>query len=109
MDIDQCKKYDGCAVSAAVESAAAQGQGKARNLRTSTGMKRVITSLAVLALALGGRHFYRYFNSKKKKSLHQAKLEVWEGEGGAVPVTPRRTAAQIAPRAPASPSLRTDN
>jgi hypothetical protein len=72
-------------------------------------MKRVITSLAVAALALGGRHFYRYLNNKKKKHLQQAKLEVWEGEGGTVPVAPHRTAAQIAPRPPVSPSLRTDN
>jgi hypothetical protein len=95
--------------SCSVWCAAAQAGGKARNLRTSNGMKRVITSLAVAALALGGRHFYRYLNSKKKKRLHQVKLEVWEGEGGAVPVTPHRTTAQIAPLPPASPSLRTDN
>lgn len=72
-------------------------------------MKRVITSLAVVTLALGGRHFYRYMNNKKKNRLQQTKLEVWEGEGGAVPVTPHRTAAQIAPRPPASASPRADN
>jgi hypothetical protein len=72
-------------------------------------MKRVITSLAIATLALGGRHFYRYMNNKKKNRLHQTKLEVWEGEGGAVPVAPHRTAAQIAPRPRASASPRADN
>ena len=72
-------------------------------------MKRVITSLAVAALALGGRHFYMYMRNQKKNRLQQHKLEVWEGEGGAVPVAPNRTAAQIAPRRHDSSSLRTDN
>ena len=72
-------------------------------------MKRVITSLAIATLALGGRHIYRYLNSKRKNRLQQAKLEVWEGEGGAVPVARGRTAAQITPRPPASASPRTDN
>jgi hypothetical protein len=72
-------------------------------------MERVIATVALAALAFGGRHFYRYLNKKKKNRLHQVKLEVWEGEGGAVPVAPDHTAAQIAPRPPASPSLRTDN
>jgi hypothetical protein len=44
--------------------------------------------------------------NKKKDRLGRAKLEVWEGEGGAVPVAPDRTAAQVAPR---QPSPRTDN
>ena len=72
-------------------------------------MKRVITSLAVAALAIGGRHFYMYMTNKKKNRLQQHKLEVWEGEGGAVPVAPNRAAAQIAPRRPNSSSLRADN
>jgi hypothetical protein len=72
-------------------------------------MKRVITSLVVATLAVGGRHFYMYMRNKKKNRLQQHKLEVWEGEGGAVPVTPHRTAAQIAPRRAASPSVRADN
>jgi hypothetical protein len=71
-------------------------------------MRHVITSLAVATLAIGGRHFYRYLNNKKKNRLQRHKLEVWEGEGGAVPVTPHRTAAQIAPRPRASASPRTD-
>ncbi len=72
-------------------------------------MRQVITSLAIAALAIGGRHFYRYLNSKKKNRLQQHKLEVWEGEGGAVPVAPNRTAAQIAPRPRASASPLADN
>ena len=72
-------------------------------------MNRVITSLVVATLAIGGRHFYMYMRTKKKNRLQQHKLEVWEGEGGAVPVAPNRTAAQIAPRRHDSPSLRADN
>ena len=72
-------------------------------------MQRAILTVALATLLLGGRHFYRYLNSKKKSRLQKAKLEVWEGEGGAVPVARGRTAAQIAPRHPASPSLHTDS
>jgi hypothetical protein len=72
-------------------------------------MRHVITSLAVATLAIGGRHFYRYLNNKKKNRLQQRKLEVWEGEGGAVPVASHRTAAQIAPRPRASASPRADS
>jgi hypothetical protein len=36
--------------------------------------------------------------SKRIKHLQKRKLEVWEGEGGAVPVKPSRTAAQVSPR-----------
>jgi hypothetical protein len=72
-------------------------------------MKRVITSFALATLALGGRHFYRYMNRKRKNQQQQVKLEVWEGEGGAVPVAPHRTAAQISPQPPASPSPLTDS
>jgi hypothetical protein len=68
-----------------------------------------MTTLALAALALGGRHLVRHLKNRKKNKLHQTKLEVWEGEGGAVPVTPHRTAAQIAPRRAASPSVRADN
>jgi hypothetical protein len=72
-------------------------------------MRHVITSLAIATLAIGGRNFYRYLNQKKKNRLQQHKLEVWEGEGGAVPVAPNRTAAQIAPRRHASASPLADN
>jgi hypothetical protein len=36
--------------------------------------------------------------SKRIRHLQKRKLEVWEGEGGAVPVKPSRTAAQVSPR-----------
>jgi hypothetical protein len=77
-----------------------QGKAEARNLRTSVPMERLFATLALGMLALGGRHYYSHVKSKKKNRLGQAKLEVWEGEGGAVPVAPDRTAAQVAPRQP---------
>jgi hypothetical protein len=69
-------------------------------------MERLFSALALAMLAIGGRHFYRHLKNNKKNKLHQVKLEVWEGEGGAVPVAPDRTAAQVTPRQ-ASP--RADN
>jgi hypothetical protein len=63
-------------------------------------MGHLLTIMAVAALGLGGRHYYSYLKNKKKRGLAQKKLEVWEGEGGAVPVAPDRTAAQVAPREP---------
>jgi hypothetical protein len=69
-------------------------------------MERLFATLALGMLALGGRHYYSHMKGKKKNRLAQAKLEVWEGEGGAVPVAPDRTAAQVAPR---QPSPRADN
>jgi hypothetical protein len=90
------------------QKAARKGQGrrKARNLRTSALMERLFTTLALGMLAVGGRHYYSHMKKKKKDQLNQAKLEVWEGEGGAVPVAPDRTAAQVTPR---QPSPRADN
>jgi hypothetical protein len=82
-----------------------QGNRKARNLRTSVPMERLFATLALGMLALGGRHYYSHMKKNKDK-LARTKLEVWEGEGGAVPVAPDRTAAQVAPR---RPSPRADN
>jgi hypothetical protein len=69
-------------------------------------MRHAISIAAFAALAAGANHFYSYMNKKKKRRLQEKKLEVWEGEGGAVPVAPGRTAAQISPRkvSGASPS-----
>ena len=53
---------------------------------------------AIAALALGARHFRRFLNGQRKTRLEERRMEVWEGEGGAVPVEPTRIAAQIAPR-----------
>jgi hypothetical protein len=69
-------------------------------------MERIFTTLALGMLALGGRHYYSHMKKKKKNKLGQTRLEVWEGEGGAVPLAPDRTAAQVTP---ARPSPRADN
>jgi hypothetical protein len=50
------------------------------------------------AFTPGVRHFLNFMNHKNKKALQEKKLEVWEGEGGAVPVAKSRTAAQVKPR-----------
>jgi hypothetical protein len=64
-------------------------------------MKSMLTIAALAGVAIGARHFFRYLTRNGKDRLQQKKLEVWEGEGGAVPVAASRTAAQIAPRRPA--------
>jgi hypothetical protein len=69
-------------------------------------MERLFAALALGMLALGGRHCYSHMKNKKKDKLGRTKLEVWEDEGGAIPVAPDRTAAQVAPR---QPSPRADN
>ena len=66
----------------------------------AAGMERIFSALAIGALALGGRHAWRHMKSKRKARAQKARLEVWEGEGGAVPVAPDRTAAQVTPSKP---------
>ena len=61
-------------------------------------MKSILTFGALAGVICGARHFLNFMNEKKKTRLTQKKLEVWEGEGGAVPVAMTRTAAQISPR-----------
>ena len=68
-------------------------------------MQRIFTALAIGVLAFGGQHAYRQLKNKKKSRTQKTRLEVWEGEGGAVPVARDRTAAQVSP---AGPSPRAD-
>lgn len=56
---------------------------------------------SLAALVFGARHFGNYLSQQRKSRVARAPLEVWEGEGGAVPVDARRTAQQVSPR-PAS-------
>lgn len=67
-------------------------------MRTSANMKKLLTPLAVAGVAYGYCAVSRYMKEKKIARLQARKLEVWEGEGGAVPVEPTRTTAQVAPR-----------
>jgi hypothetical protein len=68
-------------------------------------MKSILTLGAFAGFAYGVRHFLNFMNQKKKSHLQEKKLEIWEGEGGAVPVAHSRTAAQVRPtkRPAASP------
>jgi hypothetical protein len=61
-------------------------------------MKSILTLAAFGALVAGARHFLNFLNEKNKNRLQEKKLEVWEGEGGAVPVAKTRTAAQVRPK-----------
>jgi hypothetical protein len=69
-------------------------------------MDRLLALAAAAGLVAGARHFFNYLNGKQKQRLQAHKLEVWEGEGGAVPVHSTRTAAQVAPRREPIPSSR---
>lgn len=61
-------------------------------------MRTLITLSAFAGLYLGARHFLNFMKQNDKKKLTEKKLEIWEGEGGAVPVAKTRTAAQVKPR-----------
>ena len=59
---------------------------------------RTLTTLAVVAgFACGLRQFFMFLNEREKNRVQEKKLEVWEAEGGAVPVEDTRTAAQVRP------------
>jgi hypothetical protein len=61
-------------------------------------MDRLLSVVAATVAALGAHHLYRYMNRRGKSRTAQRRLDVWEGEGGAIPVSRSRTAAQVAPR-----------
>jgi hypothetical protein len=63
-------------------------------------MRSLLTLAALAGFACGARHFFIFLNEREKNRLQQKRLEVWEGEGGAVPVAANRTAAQIRPAKP---------
>jgi hypothetical protein len=67
-------------------------------------MEQLLILAAAAALGLGGSHYFFHLKNRRKRSLVEKKIEVWEGEGGAVPVAPDRTAAQVTPRKPGSAS-----
>lgn len=68
-------------------------------------MKNLLILSALGTVVCGVRHFSKYLNDKEKRQLTKRKIEVWEGEGGAVPVHATRTAQQISPvsKPPLSP------
>ncbi len=61
-------------------------------------MKTFFGVAALAGLALAARHFSRFLKAHRNHRIQEKRLEIWEGEGGAVPVEPTRTAAQISPR-----------
>ena len=61
-------------------------------------MDRLFCITALAGFVAGTRQFFNILSRNRKNRLQRRKLEVWEGEGGAVPVHSTRTAAQVAPR-----------
>ena len=74
------------------------GGKKERNLRTSDNMRTLFLLGSIAGIVYGARHFLNYLSTKRKNRLTQRRLEIWEGEGGAVPLHRRRTAQQVSPR-----------
>lgn len=63
-------------------------------------MPRALTAVAFLALGFLGRNLYEHLRGVRHRKEQRQALETWEGEGGAVPVSPSRTAAQVPPVQP---------
>ena len=60
-------------------------------------MRTLLILSALGTVACGVRHFSKYLSEKEKRQLTKKKIEVWEDEGGAVPVHATRTAQQVSP------------
>jgi hypothetical protein len=60
-------------------------------------MRTLVTLGVLTGFACGVRHFFMFLKEQEKNRIQKKKLEVWEGEGGAVPVAATRTAAQVRP------------
>jgi hypothetical protein len=56
-----------------------------------------LLALAVAGLVAGLWHAATYMQ-RRRGSLPRHTIDTWEGEGGAVPLGPTQTAAQVAPR-----------
>jgi hypothetical protein len=69
-------------------------------------MRSLLTLAALAGFAYGLYGFRKFMTEKRFARSQQQRLEIWEGEGGAVPVAATRTAAQVRPQEPsgASPS-----
>ena len=69
-------------------------------------MRSLFTLAAIGGLAFGLYDFSRFMKAKRIGRSQARRLEIWEGEGGAVPVGATRTAAQVTPKKPSSASSR---
>jgi hypothetical protein len=69
-------------------------------------MRSLIRLAALAGFAVGARHFFKFLKEHEKNRIQQKRLEIWEGEGGAVPVAANKTAAQVRPQKPSSASSR---
>jgi hypothetical protein len=67
-------------------------------------MRPLITLAALAGFAAGARHFYKFLKEREKNRIQEKRLEIWEAEGGAVPVAASKTAAQVRPQKPSGAS-----
>ena len=61
-------------------------------------MKTLLTLGAFAGFVFGARHLLKFLKEHEKNRIQEKRLEIWEGEGGAVPVGATRTAAQVKPK-----------
>jgi hypothetical protein len=60
-------------------------------------MTREIAFVGLLALGLAAQNILHYARYKRARREQKRALQTWEAEGGAVPVGPSQTAAQVTP------------
>lgn len=60
-------------------------------------MTRNTALISVIALALGIQNILHYARYRRRKLAQPNALQTWESEGGAVPTSAGRTAAQVSP------------
>lgn len=58
---------------------------------------RTLDIVAAAVLACGLREILRSIRGKALRSDRREALQTWETEGGAVPISPSTTAAQVSP------------
>ena len=60
---------------------------------------RGVAMLGLVLLGFGAKHWLSYAAYRRSHQDRREAINTWEGEGGAVPVAPTRTAAQVEPTA----------
>jgi hypothetical protein len=63
-------------------------------------MKSILTIAALGGAIYGFLDFRKFLKAKRIARWRQKRLEIWEGEGGAVPLAATKIAAQISPKSP---------
>lgn len=63
-------------------------------------MRSILTIAALGGVVWGLLDFRKFLKAKRIARWQQKRLQIWEGEGGAVPLAATKTAAQVSPKSP---------